>query len=508
MWGSTLMRIAVLLFLFCLSLSRSVLAQVPVLDPDKKMYIQLLNDLYDEVMTMDAIKEPVSDRMAMISQLKFAMTLDDPNSFKFSAGQSWSNIWPVSVPLTGRQSLRKSFTEVINLNHPGLVDDHSIANLSQYIEARLGLAATDLIRKELVVPVVLGGSAESISQLLNVEYRQIYKLPSFYESWGISKYFVGSSNFVDQKARLVFVVPPAHEYLEHYQYMLSNVTGRKELVTKCNQDYQVWKKDLANDSRAIAERLGGRFDYVTLGYFNQWIKGGSDLTGKSFLGFESQVISKFEQTAGGAFGQVVQLYNPKTGQSLRILALGHNRTIWGEASAALIEGVLPLKPQGIIFLGSAGALSSRANVYDLTVPARFRTKSNQVSVDNFLNLAQGSLIGSDSNVVFNITHGNTSSPAAQTRTYIQRRKKSGEDTIDVEQSLIAQAVEKYNRQNKVDIKFGAINLVTDKPFGEANHDLDKIDHQRKSQSRISAVRLATQAIVMNQFSIRACGKVH
>lgn len=177
-----------------------------------------------------------------------------------------------------------------------------------------------------------------------------------------------------------------------------------------------------------------------------------------------------------------------------MVSIGNEKTIWGEASAFMLEGVYDLVRRGVIFMGSAGALSDQMNIYDLSVPKAFKTSQGNIAIENFVLKAQQTLLKS---AFLTSLHGNTSSPAVQTRTYIDRQIKDGSQTLDVEQSLIANSVHQYNRKTLRDLQFGAINIITDRPFGTGGNDLDRINESEKQTSRLNAVNLALQAMQSN-----------
>lgn len=478
--------------------SAAAWAQVPEAAAERQLYNQLVEDFYEEIISMDAVTEKLDERAKAILMLKSALEKNNPNDFRFPPQQSWSWTWPP------RKSEMKSSAKTVDkvdlitfTQIPDPQDAHSIKNLKGYVEARLGTKAAQLIAQGKIEPIVLGGTESSLPAILKTTAANIYKLPNLYELWGLKRYYVPATS--THKARLVYVVPPAKEYLEHYQLMLFHLTKKQSLVLRSENDFKLWKEELKTGVQELGHKLGGKFDYVALGYYNQW---------PQVLKEHHQILEQTElRLESGHMARYIKFQNSETGKILALLTLGHAKTIWGEASAAMLEGVFEFRPRGIIFLGSAGSISPKTQVYEISVPIGFRTKNQNVPLGNMLQLARNF---SDLNVQAHFTaiHGNTSSPAAQTMSYLQKHSQAGTDTIDVEQSLIAERIAAYNREHQLKIQFGAVNLITDKPLGHAENDLDKVDHQKKSQARLGAVGLALKALTIERQRPTQCARIH
>jgi len=489
-------------FFIYLAISLQVLAQVPENSPSKPIYLRLMEDFYSEMRTMDAVKESVDLREQVIQKMRKALAGRKPNEFVFEKGHSWSSAWPTqkSLHVASRKTSFEKF-QAAQASVPGSL--HSIQDLSGYIGARVGSESAALIRQGKVQALVLGGSERSLPAFLGVPESQIYKLPSLYESWGLSRYFVPAEHSPNKVARLIYVVPPSSEYLDHYHLMLSELRPGSAQVYRSEADYQDWKKNLAQGVRSLGTDMGGRFDYVALGYYNQW----REVLLKNYNILESQ-----ERTLeSGHMGRYYLVQSKLNGTKIRLLTLGHQKTIWGEASAHLIEGSFDFNPRGVIFMGSAGAISDQIRVYDISAPQAFRTKLDQIDIQNFIRpsaTVDGGAGADPIQVHFESVHGNTSSPAAQTISYLEKHLSRGEDTIDVEQSLIAEVVAKYNKAHSRPIQFGAVNLITDKPLGHAEYDLDRVDPHKKSRARLASVALALQAIAQEVSRTRKCHAAH
>lgn len=471
-----------LLLLLTLFSSATVSAQMPENQALRGIYRTLSEDFLDEALTMDAVTEPRQDREAMIHAFRSALSSGDANRFVFEKGKTWSNLWPIKTePATALEA-----TSFATIQAAGQVLDpiHSIHDIDGYISARLGQHSARLIRDELVIPVVIGGAEGSLQQ--KFPGSSFFKIPSFYESWGITKYLVSVPG--QTIPRLVYVVPPSIQYLQHYQAMLTRLTGKTQDIVLNVSDRKKWKRALSTASADLLRRLGGSTDYVTFGYFKQWSQVGSQHGTLKIMSISETITS-----GEGVFGRKITVQDTVTGHTFETVAIGNMKTIWGEASAFMLEGAFDLTRRGVLFMGSAGGLSDKLSVYDLSIPSAFKAPDT-VPIANFVLRAKQSAVGP---VVFGTVHGNTSSPAVQTLSYISTQLQRGSETIDVEQSLVAKAVTNYNVQANRDLQFGAINIITDTPFGAERNDLDRINEMKKQNSRLNAVRLALDAMQSN-----------
>ena len=547
--SALLLRLAMLPLLALLLLSViPAQAQVPNARVSKELYLKLTEDFFDEVMSMDAVVEPLAERQQMMIDFRRALSSPDANEYRFGADRSWTPYWPPRaepLPALGgwNQSqslhLREEFAPVKVPFVLKATDRHSIKDLRKYIEARLGHAATASIEQGLVIAEVLGGHEQSLPKYLQVSAADLYKIPSFYQSWGIAKWFVPADKTMDGRARLVYVVPPASEYLEHYQYMLSGLTGRQQVVVKSVSDSAAWKSSFSEAAERVVAALPRRPDYISLGYFMQWPQVLEANQQKYILAEQGEIQT---DPSGVLFRRLVfkAMGSPASEKEITLLTLGHQKAIWGEASAELIGAFLKFRPRGVLFLGSAGSLTPKANVYDLSVPKEFRTAAGSVRIENMLQPLRGkhsALQGSKQTaaptakqtapetaenglaqiteaqkidgvrVAFETVHGHTPSPAVQTESYLAKKLKAGEDTIDVEQGLVAKMIADFNLKDSAEIQFCAINLVTDKPMANLEADLDNIDLNKKSRARLAAVRLALEALTERSRQPMSCRQV-
>lgn len=106
-------------------------------------------------------------------------------------------------------------------------------------------------------------------------------------------------------------------------------------------------------------------------------------------------------------------------------------------------------------------------VYDLSIPAAFHSQNQKIEIANLVQEnRKNSVLNVDTN--YSTSHTSTYSPAEQTKGFIESRRQKGADTLDVEQNLVAQEIATYNKKNLTQVRFGAINLITDKPLSSAD----------------------------------------
>lgn len=479
-----------ILALCFLLLPGTIFAQVPTHEPDRSVFLSLSEDVFHEVMTMDAVTETQEERREFISKLRRRMSDETAPNPTLEAGKSWSGLWPGPSVLPSPATLTHSRVRV----EPKAVDlnQHSLKAPRAYVEQRLGEATVSVLARKEALAVVYGGRAVSAFTDLGVDPESVVRIPSFYERWGIAKFLVPSSQFADGKPRLVITVPPSFQYLEHYATMMKAIGIPAERVVLDRNDQFLYRKTLIGSVERIASRIKGHVDFAVLGYYEQWMT--HLVSGRS----EWTLVNASPEVSGelGLTGRTLEIRNETTNETVRLLLVKSDLTIWGQASSFIADALLSLSPRGLIFMGSSGSLVHGQELYGLSVPRQFVTKTGANSIDNFIRPAEK---GADVQVRAASKHGHTFSPIEQDRDYLLRLKKAGIETIDVEQSLIAKAVADHNRVTGANVKFGAVNLITDRPadiLGErhAEHDLDRVDWERKRRAREAAVGLALKAI--------------
>lgn len=487
------------IFLLQLVLLVQAFAQVPTREPDRSAYLDLIQDLFHEVQTMDAVRESRLEREKFIVDFKKALVNTTAPNPTAVSGKTWSGMWPprpVESMEWGRSPSVYNYT-VIKPKAPDLAT-HSLKDLRVYVEQRLGVSAVRSLEKGQVVGVVYGGEETSALKYLGVSAKSAIRIPSFYESWGIKKIFVPSTEFADSRPRLIFIVPPSLQYLQHYAAMMKAIGATMDRVILDGMDQETYRIHLVQALEQIKSSLKATPDYAVMGYYNQWLPVVSAPDSEWLL----LSVSDEAQGAMGLSGRILHLRNKKTGNAVRLLLINSGLTMWGQLAAFIAEAALTLRPRGLIFMGSSGSLSNLTEIYGLSVPEMFLSKGGRHHVPNFVQWAatrdDAQKTGS-ANVSFGARHGNTFSPIEQDKDYLNKLRQIGVDTIDVEQSLIADAVERFNKFNESNVMFGAVNLITDKPAhildnSEADHDLDRVDYEKKDRARRSAVRLALRGL--------------
>ena len=478
-----------------LSAVQVVFAALPANDNDRATYLELLRDLYSEVLTMDAVVESKEDRERFIAEFQRAILDPSYANPALEMGKSWSGIWP-PPPLT-LVDVKKPLKNYVSIRAKSASStDHSLHDLNTYVHQRLGEKTSRALVEGKVVGFVYGGRPSSALAYLGVQPDKAIRIPSFYESWGITKVYAPSESFVDGKPRLIIVVPPSTQYLQHYATMMRTIDAKYDRVILDRADQISYRLQLQSSLLDITRTLQAKPDYIVLGYYNQWVS----VVGS--LDSDWRLLNTSEEAKGaiGLTGRVLTLMHKTTGEISNVLLVASALTMWGEAAAFIAEGALKLKPKGLIFMGSSGAVSSLNEVYGLSVPEMFLTKKGRQHVGNFVQRGdrQMQTMINDTEVRFGARHANTFSPIEQDRSYLTKLRQLTVDTVDVEQSLIAEAIVKHNSGSSK-VLFGAINLITDKPGSifeniPAAHDLDRVDWNKKERARQAAVQLALESI--------------
>lgn len=380
-------------------------------------------------------------------------------------------------------------------NKLNLATGHAISDVKNYVQQRIGSYAYEAIQKGLVNVKVFSGTNESFFKNLDVQYPQlkaITKLPSLYEEWGIAKYLVQEGA---GKPTLILKIPTSYRYAQHYATMIRSINDNVEPVVEYDFKSEMRERyAMTQGALRLTNKIGKDYSVISFGYSSTWIESLKDNKDWKFI---SQTSA--EDAQSGLNAEIINIENTKTGKIKKILLISSDKTVWGELATMMIGAFMHKKTESVIFMGSAGAVSDKNSVYDLSVPKRFLDKQGRVQVENILNKFKPSLQkvtlkeNSDIKINFQSTHGNTFSPIEQNRAYLAAVNDLGIDTIDVEQSLLAREITEFNVKNKTNIKFGAINLVTDKPFAllqdqHAEHDLDRIDMGKKKKARAAAVK--------------------
>lgn len=472
-------------------------------DRDMRSYRDLLREYPHEIETFDRTTESKSVIEAFKTDWENFIQGKKPLPDEWRQGYSWSK--------SLREFLEQQPVSQLPVNAKDLVSvdvkiektaEHSIENPVLYSEQRLGAAIVRAIRTNDLAVSVYAGSAESLSASIGVNTANVHFLPSPYNDWGLKKAFVPAMD--GGKSRYVLLIPPSRQYLIHYAKMFKYMDVKVDQAFINKEDQRRQMQRLQAQFASLKNTLPAPVDVLALGYYNIFRDkkiGLSPLTKELLL-------------SDGLTVQLMEEVNE--GKSIRYLIIKSDLAIWGESSSNLVEAALALRPRSVLFMGSAGGISKSTSVYDITVPSVFKLKGRSLPVNNevlkvLLNDFQGPL---QRTKPF-ITHGHTNSPIEQTKAFVTNRLQLGVESYDVEQNLIAKSIAEYNERSGADVRFAAINLITDKPKSflyswDLEHDLTSINVQAKAAARIRAVELSLQTMRLSlaeRDSAPSCGKV-
>lgn len=345
--------------------------------------------------------------------------------------------------------------------------------------------------------IVIGGDAnqvsEYISQLFSSGQFQSQKLPCLYEKWGLSKFYI-TNNQTGQKY-LLWVVPPSLQYVRHYAQLFSyarKAPAQYFLDLKARSDLQF---AAARNAAKVKNKL--RIDHVAFGYNSIW-ENQVSVIDSNWSVIKKQKIDGLEL---GVQFDLLTLQNKKTGQQQNLALFASDQTVWGELVSLHLKPFLTSELKSVTFLGSAGSLSAHLNPYDISVPLEFKIAGQNIQQLNAVQKIYGyDLPDFSRKVYWESKHGHTYSPIQQNSSYLRTMMSKNIGSVDVEQSLVAEAVEKFNTQNPHQIQFNAVNVITDKPVSvllkeTTQSDLDRLDRNQKAKARTMAVQLALMSIL-------------
>lgn len=462
----------------CLSifLAQGALALPPWVT-DSPEYRALLADLLLESEQFDGFKETKSE-VAQFQKAFKSLLGTSGLSAALPEGQSWNAVWP---PEAWQASLH-SQSGSIQVRRVNVTPEakHSIHNTESFVKNRLGTKVVELAKKNEIAVDVLAGNNNSLSQIYNG--KQIVEVPSFYASWGIKKYFINTAG----KPTLAFLIPPIREYVDHYGAMFK-VVGVNASLRLDETARLKMRSTFLNEMNNLSKVFPLQGSHVVFGYTRQFEQA---LTPGEYKGWKVASTVNFS-TAGemGIFGKAYILKN-KYNQVARVVTLGAEATLWGEATQFFAEGVLTQKPASLSFLGSAGSLSGKGDIYGASVPKAFLLNGKTIPVTNELNALLQKRAHAMANL--NTVHGHSVSPAEQYETFVKNTVASGVDTVDVETNLVAKAVSEHNAKNAQKVKLLVANLITDKPYylqRDSVQDLDNVDPVKKQSARLNIVDL-------------------
>lgn len=451
-------------------------------------YRSLLEDVVFELNTFDGVDKEAS----YVKELKekLAVLIQDGNFDKFYAeiNPKWKNLFEVErlnkpiVPTHSKQIVVNSFS-----------GQHTIQNLEDYVENRIGPEVFKLAKEGKIKLRIHGGELSNIASTFKLDNAKLIRLPSLYESWNIYKYL--DANTLTSKTPTLYInVPPISEYVSHYAAMLKvfniesetviNIDDRKNLINLFHSE--VNELFLKN---SIPEQT-----HVSIGYQRRI----DDLLKNPHSSWEVVEIKELSKTSELKIsGKLYSFVNKKDPAiKIQLLAISAETTLWGEATKFLADSILEHNPQTLTFMGSAGLIDGAlANFYDATIPKELYLDSNtKINIENFIHAHEffgRNFRTNNKNIIFGTLHGHVESPVGENAQWLNANLLKGIDTVDVENSLVAQSVAEYNVNNFANVGFGTINLVTDKPSTSTNAtvDLDSVIFENKRSGQANIVNL-------------------
>lgn len=469
----------------------------------------IINDLIHEIYESDYISLNNFEKIKVINELQRSNSFDDKqlvdllnqyfpdfvyNFFKDGLIQK--------VEILRKNNLSALYPANIKLNQR-----HSLTNINEYTKNRIGPGTFDFIKFQKAKVFVVGGDKKYFSSYLSnitkLEKVKFLKIPSFYEAWGLSKYLIPNQQNIEVPI-IIWIVPPAIRYVRHYS-TLFNIFSQQRVISAIDENSVVENTTIAtsNVNRVLDEN---QIDYVAFGYKSAWLK---NIESNSFLTILNK--TEFSNLNLGVGITVLRLKNNISKKEIQLALFSSEYSVWGETAALHLKAFLNPKLKGVIFLGSAGSTDNQINPYDVSIPQSFVRPGFKSKIKNFLTASKNN---SDVRVHLHSRHGNTFSPIQQTRKYLISIIKDQINTIDVEQSLVADEVQKFNEINHTDIKFGAVNVITDKPYGvisdeTSEHNLDTLNYEKKQKAREMSVSIALNSIFLNEinYKIMSCFKI-
>ncbi len=401
-------------------------------------------------------------------------------------------------------------------------DPHSLREPRQYLANRLGSHLIDLVEQKKINVHVFAGTESSLGLFAQKREMELVRIPSLYEAWGIHKFYALSNDGKDP--RVIINVPPIKEYAQHYAAMLKLAGDPYPIVYLNDKDRELYRQRMAEAVDLIWQKANTKIDTVVLGYGYQWL---GTLSDPGSWDWNTRTTPIEYDSNLGVKGTLVSAEHPHLPRAKKnIMIIESDLTIWGEATSFIVEGVTKHRPKLVFFLGSAGAPALDANIYDVSIPREFLVGRDLVPLKNvmtnlgtaygFPNLHANKAFNTYANgnasdygkidVHFTATHGHTNSPAEQTHRYTRMYVEQGVHSFDVEQSLVARAIAEWNQHHKDhQIKFGAANLITDRPAYQeepassttTHFDLDQVDYSRKAKARKAIVRLSLMTLTQS-----------
>lgn len=467
----------------------------------------LFEDLKHEILEADFISLNIDKRNELIEKLRPLFQTNIYQAYDLIRKELSQELPHLKNNYTIKKIVginKNSYTQVKPLEKIKINGAHAIHDLNLYSQNRIGHGTARYLRESRGEVLILATNANSPFEIMEktldpIEWT-ILPIPNLYEHWGIKKYFVQSDSNL-KSSKIVWIIPPSIQYLQHYVNTFGLYSKTKVKGYFDHQSAESFKVKISNDVMQVSP-ADLKIDYLIFGYQKVW---------EQYLSTElkDEVIERTKIDVPAAHSNIV-IYKIKSNKSpsgsINIGLFSTNSTLWGELINTYVPSYFHKDLKGVVFMGSAGSLDPDIKIYDLSVPASFVRAGRKIKISNMLT------VESSSEAKVSRRHGHTFSPVQQNRSYLNRLISKNIETIDVEQSLLAEKVADYNRLQNADIRFGAVNLITDKPFYALNGEsetmgLDQYDPAKKQNSRVQAVQFVMKNLREGSVSPRLCQNV-
>ncbi len=476
-------------------------------------FLNLLEDTFDELKQAKGYSFTPGETEAMTTSNRDLWKTDNESRFQSLNQLPWGSFEPQKMGSEVSHLPTPVVTAITPLMpFPIEANNHSMPDLKDYLNDRLGRRFTDMAVDGRFNVVVFAGGSESLARYANFEAGKVIRIPSPYSNFGIERYLVQNS---PGKYTVYFQIPPIREYAEHYAVSLKAAGVKDYQVVLSESDRARLKSQQETAGKELWRKLPKAPDTLILGYDYLWeemIK--KDPNWKLLASQEFHGKAEFP-LAGKLF--VLEPNHPG-GKPHTVLVVSSDQTMWGESSANITDGFLKsgngaLKK--VLFFGSGGGPGLR-DQYSVSVPSYFhRRDGSEIPIQNamYVDFHSGAIFpprshqveGEEVKIYQNIHHGLSVSPAEQTRDFVELHYlRRHIYTVDVETNLIAEAVAAHNKEWGTEVEFGAVHLITDVPASYSKthltgHTLSNVDTSRKQLARKGILHYALRAITANDY---------
>lgn len=451
--------------------------------PESPIYWQLVSDMGDEIeqwydgekktQVKEELKQVLTHQTAEIAGLKFI-----------------GDIWP-PIEVAGQGPLPD-----LELVEPplDLVDHpHGIVDLDTYLARRLGHNLVELLKNNKISVKVFA----SLETALPAD--SYFEIPSIYARRGIRKFFSSKTN------TLVIQMPPIQEFAQHFAAMLK-LAGGTDVKVWLNQKSRDYYR--RNTKYRLAEawaKLEVSNPHVLLNG-NPWLKRNLNSNKSIWQIEDTKAVLTSEY---GITLEAIKIRHKSTGLKTTVVVVSSMQYRWGEGAAFLAEAFLQLGVKSITTSGFVGG-PGIGKPNDISIPAQFFLNDEKINVQNFISKKNLGVEGQpklETIFHFDTNHSHSFSPAEQTRKYVTDYIDKGYETVDVEQTLVAQKVSNHNAKEGLAVAFGSIGLITDVPRSNRSNieSIEGLDHVDQTQ-RIKSI--ADASIVYEHAILNLESQVH